>query len=405
MKKVININIGSIVFAIEQEAYDVLVAYLESIKQSISDNDDASEIVEDIESAIAEKFLARKRSEKVAVTNDDVSEVITELGSPADFGEGAEEMKGGEGDGDETQSESNTEIKKRLYRDTEDAVIAGVASGLARYFDIDPVFVRILFAVSIFFSGIGIVAYLLLWLIVPAAETTAQKYAMRGEKVTVMQITERVKKKIDELDTDALKNNARNTWGGLRPVFVKLFEVFGILARALLSIFRYTIGFAFLLGGALSLAGLISMYSIVLLSDKTFLPADAQTALDIMLNSSLGIVAISASFVMMLIPLLALMLIGRSIIAKKNLFTGSKSIAVAVVWIVAAVLAGTTSILQVEKVVQVIDPEAYESGQYQLYINIDNGHRIEIDAELTAPIEEEVESAPPTDEVLDLPTN
>jgi len=398
MKKVININIGSVVFVIEQEAYDILVAYLESIKQSISDNDDASEIVGDIESAIAEKFLVRKRSEKFAVTSDDVSEVITELGSPADFGEGADEIHS-------EPTEPNSEIKKRLYRDAEDAVIGGVASGLARYFDIDPVFVRILFAVSIFFNGIGVVAYLLLWLIVPAAETTAQKYAMRGEKVTVIQITERVKKKIDEVDTDTLKKSARNTWGGLRPVFVKLFAVLGILARALLSIFRYALGFGLLFGSALSLAGLISMYSIILLSDKTFIPADAQTALDIMLSNSLGIVAISSSFVMMLIPLLALMLVGRSFVAKRNLFTVSKSITVAVVWIVAAVLAGTTSILQVEKVIRVIDPEVYESGQYQLHINIDNGHGIEIDAELTPPIEEEIMSSPSTDEVLDLPTN
>ncbi len=398
MKKVINITLGSIVFAIEQDAYDALALYLEGIKNNLSLSDDANEIISDIESAIAEKFIARKRGEKNAVTVVDVDAVIAEMGSPTDFGEGADE---GATQAEATTTKEGVDSKKRLYRDSEDAVVAGVAAGIANYFNIDPVIVRLIFVVSVFFNGLGVLVYLIFWLIVPAAKTTAEKYAMRGESVTVEQITERVKKKLDAVDTDALKNSARNTWGGMRPVFVKLFDVLGTLVRSLGTVFRYIIGVAFLIGGAVSLAALVSTYSIVLLSDKTFIPADAQTALDIMLGSSLGIVAISSSFVMVGIPFLLLVMLGGSLIAKRNLFTATKSIALAVVWIVAVVLAGTSSILQVEKVMQELDPEGYSNGQYQVHVNTANDWA-EFEADFR-PIEEGAPGAPPTDTPLELP--
>ncbi len=142
--------------------------------------------------AIAEKFVARKRSEKLAVTSLDVDTVIHEMGSPVEFSE--DEHNGESEQLEPVQKEAGTEPKKRLYRDLDDAVIAGVASGLARYFDIDPVIVRLIFVVAALFNGLGILVYIVLWLVVPIAETTADKYAMRGERVTLRDISERVKK-------------------------------------------------------------------------------------------------------------------------------------------------------------------------------------------------------------------
>ena len=199
MKQVINITLGKIVFAIEQDAYDALSKYLTDVKSNLASDTDASEIVADVEIAIAEKFLARKRSEKMAVTNADVAVVIKEMGSAGSFGEGnAEASQTTASDTSKTEEpkteKSQGEKKRRLYRDTEDSVLAGVASGLAQYFGIDPVIVRLIFVVSIFFNGLGILAYIILWLVVPKAETTAEKYAMRGEKVTVEEIKQQVKK-------------------------------------------------------------------------------------------------------------------------------------------------------------------------------------------------------------------
>ena len=375
MKKVINITLGHIVFAVEQDAYDALTVYLEGIKQHLAGNDDASEIVDDIETALAEKFTTRKRDEKNAVTNDDVSAVVAQMGVPADFGEVQGEAKAVPTSA--TTQSTNSETRKRLYRDTDDAIIAGVASGLARYFDVDPVVVRIIFFVSIFFNGLGLLAYIILWLVVPKAQTTTEKYAMRGEKVTLREITQRVKKNLAKVDT-ADKVTAPGTWAGLRPTFVKLFDVFGVLARGVIHILRYTIGLAFVLGGALGMAGMVIAYSVVLLSDKVLFPQDAQVALDTMLGSGLGMVAILSSFVMMIVPLQVLVIIGASMLGKRNYFSVKKAVSLAVVWIVAVIVAFTASALQLEQVMQKLNPEGFTKGQYEFQINVDD-HGITLD--------------------------
>jgi len=398
MKKVINITLGSIVFAIEQDAYDVLASYLESIQQHLSSGDDYTEIISDIESALAEKFIARKRSEKVAVTTDDVRVVTKEMGEPSDFGAG----EAPEHADTSVASAKSDEAKKRLYRDTDDSIIAGVASGIAHYFAIDPVVVRIVFFVSVFFNGLGVLAYGILWLVVPKAETTTQKYAARGERVTLKEITQRVKKNLEKIDvSDLTKVQNQGTWAGIRPTFVKMFEVLGVVVRGLLMIVRFAIGFGLLLGGSFSLAGLVSAYSIVLLSDRILLPLDAQTAVDTMLGSTLGIVAISASFVMMAIPLLVLILAGGSLLVKRSLFTVGKSITLAVMWIIAMVFATTASMLQLEQVMQQLDIDNLENGQYQIHVNIDDD-KVHIDTEVIG-VDEDVPSAPPLDTVHDLP--
>lgn len=141
-------------------------------------------------------------------------------------------------------------------------------------------------------------------------------------------------------------------WLGLRSVFEKVFGLVGGFIRVGLRLLRYLVGIGSIVLGALGAAGLVSAYSIVLLSEKTFLPTEAQRAIEIMFNSSLGIVAIAASFVAALIPLLAIIVLGTSLLKKRNLFTTGKTVTLAVVWIVAVALAGTTSALQVEKVWQ-----------------------------------------------------
>lgn len=366
MKKVINITLGGIVFAIEQEAYDALSIYLERIKGALLEGDDTAEIIGDVENAIAEKFIARKRSEKIAVTAADAQAVIEELGTPADFGQETATTD----EGTTTHAE-HTETKKRLYRDVDDVVVAGVASGLAKYFDIDPVIVRIIFFISIFFNGLGLFIYIVLWLVVPKAQTTAEKYAMRGEKVTIKEITQRVKKNLKK--SSEVKVVSEGTWSTVRSICVNIFNVVGIMARGLLEIGRYVFGIAFVLGGALGLAGLVTLYSVVLLSDKALFPYDAQIALHTMLGSGIGVIAIIASFVMLMIPLQVIIMAGASLLAQKNYFSVTKVVSLIVVWIVAVIVAVTTSLLQVEQVMQQVDPEGLEQGRYEMLIDADEG--------------------------------
>jgi len=396
MKKVINITLGSVVFAIEQDAYDTLAEYLESIKSRLSANDDSTEIVSDIEAALAEKFIAKKRNEKRAVTALDVAGVVDEMGTPDDFA-GAEEVVVEP----EVKREKHTDAKKRLYRDTDDAVIAGVASGLASYFDIDPVVVRIIFFVSIFFNGLGLFAYIVLWLVVPKAQTTSEKYAMRGEAVTLKEITQRVKKNIAQAE-GLNQEQISGLWAGIRPVFERTFLVLGLLVRGVMKIAQVFVGAILLFGGAVALAGLVSAYSIVLLSEKTLLPLEAQTAVDVLVGSALGILAMTASFVMMTIPLLVFILAGASFLVKRNLFTAPKSIALAVVWIVAAVLAVTASALQLEQVFQELGIDEQDNQEYQIQINVSD-QQVTFDTIVVSPDEENVHGMPPAAAPLPLP--
>jgi len=361
MKKVISINLGSVVFAIEQDAYDALSAYLEEIKTNLASTEDASEVLADVERAIAEKFIALKRSEKSAVTSADVKQVMSEMGSPADFadGEGSTEDNASESASATSKPTAGTastkEPKRRLYRDTDDAVIGGVASGLAQYFGIDPVIVRLIFMVSVFFNGVGILAYIIFWLIVPVATTTTDKYAMRGERVTLKDISQRVKKNIDNIDDKDLEK-AKGLWAKVRGLLDVCFSGLGKLFRMLAKVVRFIGGLVLVIGGALGVAGLVSLYSVILLSDKVFFPADVQTTLETLQGSAIGIVAMLSSFIMMTIPLLVLVVAGASLLAKRNYFTVQKSVSLAVVWIVAVVVAGTTSALQVEQVMQKVGP-------------------------------------------------
>lgn len=365
MKKVISITLNSIVFAIEDDAYAALETYLSSVKSALGSSDDYAEVMEDIESAIADKFVAKKRSEKLAVTESDVVSVIAAMGSPADFGDAAANPVV------EASTERARE-ERRLYRDTDNAVLGGVASGLAQYFSIDPVLVRLLFVITVFFSGIGIIAYIIFWVIVPAAETTTQKYAMRGASVTLEEISNKVKKNVNELDA-VRREKIPAFWKPVRSVINRIFNVAGVLVRALLMVMRYVFGVAGVIGGALALAGLVSLYSVALLSEKVLLPNPIQEALQIILSTPLGWVAMTASFILQAIPMLVLVLAGGSLLVWRNLFKVTTSIALIVVWIVAVGVAGTSSVLLIEQVtgeLDVLKLQQHHDG-YDLRIDLD----------------------------------
>lgn len=367
MKKVISITLSSLVFAIEEDAYQALETYLNQIKSHLEKEEDVSEIVADIELAIAEKFTARKRSKTTAVTALDVQQVIEEMGSPAAFLSANSETE----ENKEVPKFDPTVTKKRLYRDPDDQVIAGVASGLAQYFDIDPVIVRIIFVISVFFDGLGILAYIILWLAVPLAETTAERYAMRGEKITLKEITERAKKnfeKIDEFGADSV----RGGWPKLRSFFQKIFDVFGVIVRGLVKVLRYVMGLVLTLFGALGLAGLVSLYSIDIFSDKAYLPTEAQNALATLINSTVGSGALLATFVVGFIPLVVVILIGTSLLVGRNLFTVSKSVSLGVTWVVAIALAVTLSFIQLEQALKNAELQVDYNNQPQFIIKKDN---------------------------------
>jgi phage shock protein PspC (stress-responsive transcriptional regulator) len=171
MKKIININLSGRVIPIEDSAYEKLQAYIESLRRYFTHEDGRDEIINDIESRIAELMSEKIRKGAAAITDEDVEEIAKSMGRPEDF-EAEEKENAAESDKQSSanQDYSYTEKKahRRLYRNSNDKFIAGVCSGIANYMNVDPAIVRILFAIVAFGGfGMGLFIYILLWIVLP----------------------------------------------------------------------------------------------------------------------------------------------------------------------------------------------------------------------------------------------
>ena len=198
MKKVIKVSIGNIAFTIEEDGYNLVKRYLDNINDHYYAKENGNEIIEGIEERMAELITERCGSNTV-VSQAVIQEVMSILGRPVDF--------------DETDTTDRIRTKKKLYRDGSNKILGGVCSGIAAYFNIDVVLVRIAYVVLIvIFSSIGwftllrmgqlhipsaefiILTYIVLWIIIPKAKTVEQRYAMHGEPVDLSNIQESVRR-------------------------------------------------------------------------------------------------------------------------------------------------------------------------------------------------------------------
>ena len=161
MKKTFTVNIGQSIFNIDEDAYDILKKYLISVKKYFNTIDDQGEIIKDFELRIAENFSSKISVDKKSIDLGDVRKMIKIMGTLDDF----KEAYGSEIN-QETQ-DNDTYYDRKLYRDSSNRIIAGVASGIAQYFKIDPIIVRILFFLAVL---PGLITYLIFWLGVPTKD-------------------------------------------------------------------------------------------------------------------------------------------------------------------------------------------------------------------------------------------
>jgi phage shock protein PspC (stress-responsive transcriptional regulator) len=186
MKKNISINISGIIFHIEEDGYETLRKYLDSIKRYFASFEDSSEILIDIESRIAEIFLAKLNEGKQVITAEDVNSLIATMGSVNDF-KAAEEQELGAGEFASEESKnkaysagSTREASKKLYRDQKRKIAGGVCAGLAHYFNIDPVWPRLLFALLVLGSyGSLLIVYIILWIVLPSSEELVEEASVK----------------------------------------------------------------------------------------------------------------------------------------------------------------------------------------------------------------------------------
>ena len=184
MKITVSINIGGTAFHIDEDAYTELKFYLRSLERHFAREESSAEIMSDIESRISELLKARISDNKQVVTIQDVRELIAILGTPEDISE-----EQGTGSYEKMSSPGY----HRMYRDPDKKIIAGVCSGMSTYWGIDPWIIRVIFIVLALPGGLGILIYVILWIVLPEARTTAQKIEMKGEPVNIHNIKDSVK--------------------------------------------------------------------------------------------------------------------------------------------------------------------------------------------------------------------
>ncbi len=239
MKKTVSINLNGLVFYIDEDAYQRLRTYLDKIERWFSGKEGAKEIITDIENRIAELFEERVKPGIGVVTKALVEEVVEIMGEPEEFEDASAEKT----EGANSSSGSSFVPPKKLYRDVEDRVFGGVCSGIAAYFNIDTVLVRVIFGILPFVSvGVIIPVYIVLWIALPPAVTTAQRLQMKGEPINISNIEKTIKDEYEDVkqrvgkikDTDTYKkgkNFFRNMSKGDKTL---LFVVLALIAAALL---------------------------------------------------------------------------------------------------------------------------------------------------------------------------
>ncbi len=425
MKKNISINISGIIFHIEEDGYSRLNEYLESINKYFSSFDDSSEIIADIEGRIAEIFLGKlKDSNREVVTSEDVESVITTMGTVADFQAVEEEPEGPsrEAAAEEETSTHGAQREKpsRLYRDMKRRVLGGVASGIAHYFRIDPLWirliiiilffniflgfglsglillgyiimwivvpgtdsleddkkikkmyrdpehkvlggvasglavyfgtditvVRLLFVLSIFLGGSGLIIYIILWIITPEALSITEKMQMQGEPVTLSNIESSVKDRLnvkEDQDESPLVKVLLLPFRLIATLFKALSELLGPAMKFFLEALRVVVAIAIILAGLGMIFCLIVLMGIFFGIFTGF--AGWVTVHDLPYEVFYGTIptfGMIALFICVFVPALAIGLLGFTILFKTPITNSYVGWALFGLWIFGLIAAGLT---------------------------------------------------------------
>lgn len=184
MKITVSINLGGYSFNIDEDAYSELKRYLKNLELHFAGEESSSEILSDIEARMSELFRVRLTGYKQVITIQDVNDVISIMGNPEDISDN---------EGPSPREKFSTPGAHRMYRDPDKRIIGGVCSGMGAYWDIEPWIIRAIFLVLAMAGGLGILVYLILYVVLPEAKTTAQKIEMKGDPVNIHNIKESVK--------------------------------------------------------------------------------------------------------------------------------------------------------------------------------------------------------------------
>ncbi len=221
MRKVTTVSLNGNAYQFEDSAYEAIRAYLDHAQRALADNPDRNEILADLEQAIADKCDTFLGKQKNVVLTQEARQILAEMGpvdGAADAGAWDAEQAVPEDD-EIPPSQQLVARRKRLFRLPSEGMMGGVCAGLAAYFAVDVVWVRLGFVVLTMFTGVWFFVWLALLIVMPAARTPEQMASARGDALSAREVMERAKKKSAEFSKAAAS--------GLRDVERNLRETFG----------------------------------------------------------------------------------------------------------------------------------------------------------------------------------
>jgi phage shock protein PspC (stress-responsive transcriptional regulator) len=326
MDKTIKINLGGTLFQIDEEAYKILRGYLQDITNRLRNTPGAAETVEDVELRIAEIFQSQGATAGV-ISKDNVEAMMAIIGKPEDFETGGEERT-------DTGSSFRPGTPKKLYRNPDDQIISGVSSGLGAFLNIEPVWVRLLFVVFTCFFGIGFFVYVALWIALPRASTDYQKREMYGRDDYISFLRKRNPDRVHTSGT-----SSTTVGSGLGNAFNEVFRAVGRVLFIIMRIILIVFGISLVISGFITLVAFVMVFffkypgyfSTHSFGVNLFYLPDF---LNYIVNPAIAPWILVLSFLVVLLPLVAMIYWGVKMIFWFRAKDGIVSLIGLVVWVI-----------------------------------------------------------------------
>jgi phage shock protein PspC (stress-responsive transcriptional regulator) len=330
MDKTIKINLGGTLFQIDEEAYKILRRYLQDIDDRLKNTPGGAETIEDIESRIAEIFQTQGAAAAV-ISRENVEAMISIIGKPEDLDAGSETNE-------TRRTPSYAPGSKKLYRNPDEMIISGVCGGLGAFLNIEAVWVRLLFIIFTCFFGIGFFVYVALWIALPSAHSDSQKREMYGRD-DFRAARQKRNSGYSLASGDPAQTALGPAGSGVGNAFNEVFRAIGKVLFIILRIFLILIGITFVLCGFFALVSFVMVFffhypgyfSTHSFGVNLFYFPDF---LNYIVNPAIAPWILVLTFIVILMPLLALIYWGVKMIFWFKAKDGIFSLAGLVIWVV-----------------------------------------------------------------------
>jgi phage shock protein PspC (stress-responsive transcriptional regulator) len=330
MEKTIKINLGGSLFQIDEEAYQILRQYLQEIDMRLRNTPGGAETIEDIELRIAEIFQSQKGLAGV-ISKENVEAMMSIVGQPEEFDTSGEKTY-------EKESRHQSSERKSLYRNPDDTIISGVCGGLGAYLNIEPVWIRIMFILFTFFFGVGFFVYIALWIALPAAYSDNQKREMYGGVYPPFSSRSRKPGNSSSFSASAYNTGSSGS-AGVGNAFNEVFKALGRVFFIILRVFLIIVGISFILTGFFAIVSFIMVF---LFRYPDYFSTDAfgvdffylPDFLNYIVNPAVAPWVMALLFIVIALPLLALIYWGVRMIFWFKARDGIISLIALVLWVI-----------------------------------------------------------------------